>query len=75
MSLETRPVFPRNPDMKTPLLILGILAALIGLVWIAQGSGYFPYPRSSFMISQTKWVYYGACLALVGLFMIAFTRR
>lgn len=61
--------------MKTSLLILGILAALIGFVWIGQGSGYFPYPQSSFMISQTKWVYYGACLALVGLFVIGFTRR
>ncbi len=61
--------------MKTALLILGILATLVGLVWIGQGSGYFPYPASSFMISQTQWVYYGACLALVGLFVIGFTRR
>ena len=61
--------------MKTPLLIVGILATLIGLVWIGQGSGYFPYPASSFMIQQTQWVYYGACLALVGLFIIGFTRR
>lgn len=61
--------------MKTPLLIVGILATLIGIVWIGQGSGYFPYPASSFMIQQTQWVYYGACLALVGLFLIGFTRR
>jgi hypothetical protein len=29
------------------LLILG------GLVWMGQGSGYFPYPAESFMIDQT----------------------
>lgn len=61
--------------MKTPLLLLGILAALTGLLWIGQGSGYVNWPASSFMISQTQWVYYGACLAVVGLFLIGFTRR
>ena len=33
--------------MKSALLIVGILLALAGLVWAAQGSGYFPYPASS----------------------------
>lgn len=60
--------------MKTATLVIGILATLIGLVWIGQGSGYFPYPASSFMISQKQWVYYGAGLAFVGLFMIGFGR-
>lgn len=60
--------------MKTPVLVLGILATLVGLIWIGQGTGYFPYPASSFMISQKPWVYYGAGLALVGLFMIGFAR-
>jgi len=61
--------------MKTALLILGILAALTGLLWIGQGAGYVNWPQSSFMINQTQWVYYGACLAFVGLFLIGFTRR
>ena len=60
--------------MKTSFLILGILATLVGLIWIGQGTGYFPYPASSFMISQKPWVYYGAGLAIVGLFMIGFSR-
>ena len=26
---------------------------------MGQGSGYFPYPASSFMISESRWIYYG----------------
>ena len=55
--------------------IIGIIALLIGLVWIGQGTGYFPYPQSSFMISQIKWAYYGAGLAVVGLILLAMPRR
>ena len=62
-------------SMKTPLLILGIFALLIGLVWIGQGTGTFPYPASSFMIRQIQWSYYGAALAVVGLLLIVFSRR
>lgn len=58
--------------MKTILLLVGILMTLIGLLWIGQGSGYVNWPASSFMISQTQWVYYGAGFAAVGLFFIGF---
>jgi hypothetical protein len=27
------------------------------IVFVAQGSGYFPHPAESFMINQTRWVY------------------
>ncbi|WP_454287629.1 hypothetical protein [Rhizobium arsenicireducens] len=57
------------------LVILGALAMLMGLVWIGQGSGYFPYPASSFMIDQRPWIAYGAALALVGVGLIWFARR
>jgi hypothetical protein len=60
--------------MKSTVLIAGILATLIGLLWIGQGTGFVNWPASSFMISQTQWVYYGAGLAVVGLFMIGFGR-
>ena len=72
--LETRSALRRNCIMKTAFLILGIVMTLIGLVWIGQGSGYFPYPASSFMISQKPWITYGAGLALVGLFVMGFAR-
>jgi hypothetical protein len=56
--------------MRTALLILGILALLIGLLWIGQGTGMIAWPQSSFMISQMQWAYYGAALAVVGLILI-----
>jgi hypothetical protein len=40
-----------------------------------MASGYFPYPASSFMISQTRWIYYGAGIAVVGLFVLILARR
>jgi hypothetical protein len=57
------------------LTILGILALLIGLIWIGQGTGYINWPQSSFMISQIQWAYYGAALAAVGVILIWRGRR
>ena len=52
--------------MKTALLVVGILALLGGLVWAAQGSGYFPYPASSFMINESRWITIGLVTAAAG---------
>lgn len=61
--------------MRRILTVVGALAVLMGLVWIGQGSGFFPYPASSFMIDQSPWIAYGAGLAVVGLVLIAVARR
>jgi uncharacterized membrane protein len=50
--------------------IFGILALLVGLLWIGQGTGIVAWPQSSFMISQIQWAYYGAALAVIGLILI-----
>jgi len=60
--------------MRTALLIAGVLAVVVGVVWIGQGSGYFPYPRSSFMIDQRPWIYWGILLAIVGAVAAAASR-
>jgi uncharacterized membrane protein len=52
--------------MRAPFLTLGILAFLIGTLWIGQGTGLVNWPKSSFMISQMQWAYYGAALAALG---------
>jgi hypothetical protein len=52
--------------MRAPFLTLGILAFLVGTLWIGQGTGLVNWPKSSFMISQTQWAYYGAALAALG---------
>jgi hypothetical protein len=61
--------------MRTALLSIGVIAILIGLVWIGQGTGYFPYPSSSFMINDVAWAYYGIALAVLGLVAVAVSRR
>jgi hypothetical protein len=61
--------------MQTPLTLIGIIVLVAGIVFIGQGSGYFPYPAESFMVRETRWVYYGAAIALVGLLMIVLARR
>ena len=62
-------------NMQTLLTVVGIILLIMGLVFMGQGSGYFPYPASSFMISQTRWIYYGAGIAVVGLLILVFARR
>jgi hypothetical protein len=61
--------------MRTSLLVFGVIAVLIGLLWVGQGTGYFPYPRSSFMIDQMPWTYYGIALAVVGFIAVTVSRR
>jgi hypothetical protein len=53
------------------LRLLGIVAMLAGLVWLGQGTGYVPYPSSSFMVNQMPWAYYGIALAALGLIAVA----
>lgn len=61
--------------LLTILSILGVLIVLMGLVWIGQGSGYVPYPASSFMINQSPWMLRGALTAVAGIILIVVARR
>ena len=61
--------------MKTLLIIIGVILLLSGLVFIGQGSRYFPYPAESFMIGASQWIYYGGGIALVGLVLLVVAWR
>ena len=61
--------------MKSVLLIIGVAAVLMGLLWIGQGTGLVHWPASSFMIDQRPWISRGAILAVVGLILIAVSRK
>jgi uncharacterized membrane protein len=61
--------------MKSAMLIVGIFAVLMGLLWVGQGVGLVQWPASSFMIDQRPWATRGALLALVGIVLIAWSRR
>ena len=61
--------------MKTVLLILGVLALLMGLLWIGQGFGLVMWPSSSFMLEQKIWALWGSILAAIGVLLIWRARR
>ncbi len=61
--------------MKTLLLIVGLVALLAGLLWAGQGMGWIMWPESSFMLADRKWAWIGGGTALVGLLLIAASRR
>jgi hypothetical protein len=61
--------------MKAVMLVVGVIAIAMGLLWAAQGAGYFPYPSSSFMIGDVGWVYYGLATAICGVVLIVLARR
>jgi uncharacterized membrane protein len=56
--------------MRRVLLIAGLLALAIGLLWIGQGTGVIKWPRESFMINEIQWAGYGVALAALGLIFI-----
>jgi hypothetical protein len=61
--------------MRNLLLILGLLALAMGVLWIGQGTGMVAWPRTSFMINQIEWAGYGAVLGAVGLILIWQSKR
>jgi hypothetical protein len=56
--------------MKALLVALGFILLLAGLVFMGQGSRYFPYPAESFMVGASEWIYYGGAIAIVGLVLL-----
>ena len=60
--------------MRALLLGGGVIVLLAGMLFLGQGSGVFPYPRSSFMVGQAVWGYRGVSLATLGCTMILLSR-
>ncbi len=61
--------------LRLILKIVAVLAVVLGVIWMAQGTGLFPYPAESFMINQKPWILNGALLALAGLVGLYVLRR
>ena len=61
--------------MKTTVTAIGALIAASGLIWAAQGAGWFPYPASSFMVDNSRWIYIGLATAAGGIIVSAIARR
>lgn len=61
--------------MRSLLLTAGLLAIVVGLLWIGQGLGWILWPKTSFMLNQAKWSWYGAILATAGAVIAVLSRR
>ena len=61
--------------MKLVARIVGVIALLMGLLWIGQGLGFVKWPASSFMIDERPWALRGAVLAALGLALLLWSRR
>ena len=57
---------------RTLVFVIGILATLLGVWWVCQGTGVVPI---GFMANHMQWAWRGAVLALVGLVLVFTSRR
>ncbi len=58
--------------MRGPF-IAGVLLALVGLVWMAQGLGVLG--GSSFMVGDLRWAVIGTALVAAGVILLLVARR
>ena len=55
--------------------IIGILAVVMGLLWVGQGTGLVMWPSESFMLAERQWAINGAVLAGIGAVLVWAGRR
>ena len=60
--------------LRPAMLVIGVLALLMGLLWVGQGLGIVHWPASSFMLEQREWAVKGALVAVVGAVLIFLNR-
>jgi hypothetical protein len=53
-----------------PLVILGIIILIFGLIFHLQGQSVIG-PKSSFMYSNPDWITYGIQIAILGIIIVA----
>lgn len=58
--------------MKIVLRIIGVLIALMGLIWFLQGINILP---GSMMTGQIQWAINGAAAMVIGAGMVFFANR
>jgi len=61
-----------SPAARITVRIIGIIAILLGALWVGQGLGYLP---GSVMSGVRFWFWVGAALVLVGLALLFGSRR
>ena len=61
--------------MKIVLLIASVVLILLGLHWIGQGTGLFPWPANPVMDNHIAWAWYGAVATIIGVALIFYENR
>ena len=61
--------------MRLILRAIGLLALLMGLLWMGQGAGLIMWPASSFMLAQKIWSLWGGVLAATGSGLLVMAQR
>ena len=61
--------------MKAVALIAGVVALVLGLHWIGQGTGMFTWPDNPVMDNNPTWIYIGIGTGLAGLGLAFWSRR
>ena len=62
----------RSTAARTTTRIVGLVAVVLGALWVGQGLGYLP---GSVMSGMRFWFWVGAALVLVGLALLFASRR
>ena len=57
---------------RITLVVIGVLALLLGLLWVGQGLGMLP---GSFMTGNRMWFYIGAVVGLAGIVLMVLGLR
>jgi len=60
--------------MRTLVLVAGVVLALAGAVWVAQGLN-LPFAPRSFMTADRTWIVLGAASVLAGVALVGWARR
>ena len=61
-----------SPAARTTVRVVGVVALVVGAVWVGQGLGYLP---GSFMTGVRFWFWVGLACVLAGLGLLFFSRR
>ena len=65
--------------MKSVILVVGILALVMGLLWAGQGMGLIQWPPHQpgqfTMVGHSNWIFIGLGVALAGCALIFLSRR
>lgn len=61
--------------LRIAAFLLGLLAIVMGLLWVGQGTGVIMWPAESFMLADRTWAVRGAILTVVGGIVVWLARR